>query len=94
YDNCFWVEGELLDDGLSMQIGGIEENEGFFNIRSLLLDEDPIAYQVTRYAPTNLDPEVGEIDTTPTIQFILTLYCEEVSSPFDNQVRACPVINQ
>ncbi len=28
YDDCFWVEGELLEDGLSMKIGGLEEGQG------------------------------------------------------------------
>lgn len=93
YDDCFWVEGELLDDGLSMKVGGIEESaESFYNIRTPLLDEEPIRYQVTRFAPKNADPNVGEIDLTPTEQFVLDWGCEEEASAFDNQARACPEI--
>lgn len=94
YNDCGWAEGVLLDDGLSMKVGLIEEGMGgFYNIRTPLLDEDPIAYQVTRYAPANLDAEAGEVDLTPTEQFVLIWHCEEEASAFDNQVRACPVIN-
>jgi len=37
YDDCFWVEGVLLDDGVSMKIGGTDISvEGFYNIRTPL----------------------------------------------------------
>ena len=91
YNDCFWVEGELLDDGLSMKVGATEESvKGFYNIRTPLLDENPIAYQVTRFAPKNTDPEAGEIDLTPTEQFVLIWECEEEPSAFDNRARSCP----
>jgi len=93
YNDCFWVEGELLEDGLSMKVGATEEGSGFYNIRTPLLDEDPIAYQVTRFAPKNSDADAGEIDLTPTEQFVLIWECVEEASAFDNQARSCPVVN-
>ncbi len=89
YDDCIWAEGELLDDDLSMKIGGLEAGQGF-NIRTPLLDEDPIAYQVTRYGPANRDAEAGAIDLTPTVYGVLTMECVEEVSAFDNQTRSCP----
>jgi hypothetical protein len=78
---CFWVEGVLLEDGLSMKIGGTEGfTQNFYNIRTPLLDEDPITYQITRYTP---DPD-----------FVLSLDCIEEVSAFDNQTRPCPVLAQ
>ena len=93
YDDCFWVEGVLLEDGLSMKVGGADISlEGFYNIRTPLLDESPVRYSVTRFSPKNTDPEVGEIDLTPTAQFELIWDCERKKSAFDNQVRSCPEI--
>ncbi len=84
YNDCFWVEGVLLDDGMSMQVGAVEESlNGFYNIRTPLLDERPITYQVTRFEPKNDDP-------TPTEQFVLTFECKEEVSAFDNRARECP----
>lgn len=89
YKDCIQVEGELLEDGLSMKIGGVEEGQGF-NIRTPLLNEEPIAYQVTRYGPANTDADAGEIDLTPTRKFALIWKCVEEASAFDNQARSCP----
>jgi hypothetical protein len=94
YDDCVYVEGVLLEDGLSMQVGAVEEGmEGFFNVRTPLLNEDPIAYRVTRYEPANPDAETGEIDLNPTAQWELIWHCEAEPSALDNQIRSCPVIN-
>jgi pimeloyl-ACP methyl ester carboxylesterase len=94
YNDCVYAEGVLLEDGLSMQVGAVGEGmEAFFNIRTPLLDEDPILYRVTRYEPANLGAEADEIDLTPTAQWELIWRCEEVPSPLDNQVRSCPTIN-
>ena len=94
YNDCVYVEGVLLADGLSMQVGAVEEGmEGFFNIRTPPLEEDPILYRVTRYEPANLDPEAGAIDLTPTAQWELIWRCEEEPSALDNRVRSCPAIN-
>ena len=93
YNDCFWVEGVLLDDDLSMQVGVTESGkEGFYNIRTPLLGEDSVRYQVTRFAPKNTDPEAGEVDLTPTEQFVLAWDCVEEVSAFDSQMRGCPQI--
>ena len=90
YDDCFWVEGILLDDGLAMKIGGTDSDlAGFYNVRTPLVDESPIGYSVTRYGPKNTDPELGELDLTPTAQFELIWTCEEQKSALDNQMRSC-----
>jgi len=91
YDDCFWVEGKLMEDGLSMHVGGVDlESGGFFNIRTPIFDEDDVTYKVTRFSPTNLDPDAGEIDLIPKSDFVLDWECEEKSSPIDNRVRSCP----
>ena len=93
YDDCFWVEGELLEDGLTMKIGGVNLDSGaFFNTRTPIFNKDQITYQVTRFGPKNTDPDAGEIDLTPTEQFVLMWECEEKTSAFDNLARSCPSI--
>lgn len=94
YDNCPWIEGELLEDGLTMRMAGTSEMaSNFFNLRTPLLDEDPITYRVTRIQPTNIDPEAGEIDMTPVVGFELVYECQEEPSPFDGLVRSCPTVS-
>lgn len=89
YESCMWVKGALLDDGISMKVGGIEEGQGF-NIRTPLLDEDPVTYQVTRYGSMNADANAGATDQSLTVQFVLTFACAEEVSALDNQARSCP----
>ena len=91
YDDCFWVEGELLEDGLAMKVGGVAMDSGeFYNTRTPVFDEDRVTYQAIRFGPKNTDSDAGEIDLTPTEQFVLTWDCEEKPSAFDNKVRGCP----
>lgn len=93
YDDCFWVESELLEDGLTMQIGGILDDEtGAWagNHRTPVFNEGEITYRVTRLSPTNLDPNAGEIDLTLKTDFVLDWACEEEASAFDNLIRECP----
>lgn len=94
YDDCIWVKGVLLDDGLTMQVGGIIDAEtGAWsgNHRSPVFHDDgTVTYTVTRLAPTNLDPEAGEIDLTLKADWVLELTCEEKVSAFDNRARECP----
>lgn len=93
YDDCAYAEGVLLDDDLTMKVGGIvDADTGAWmgNHRTPLLDQNPIAYQVTRFEPTNIDPNVGEIDLTLVEGFTLIFECEEEPSAFDNQTRECP----
>lgn len=83
HNNCFRVEGELLDDGISMQIGGIEpDTEDFFNIRGPLLNTSPIEYDLTRFEPA--DDGSGPAET-----FVQRFQCEEATSPFDGSTRTC-----
>ncbi|MEM9520801.1 MAG: hypothetical protein AAGA37_15890, partial [Actinomycetota bacterium] len=83
YDDCFWVEGDVLDDGITMQIGGIEpETEDFFNTRTPLLDSSPIEYELTRFEP-------AADGSGPTEAFVLNMRCEEATSAFDGSARTC-----
>jgi hypothetical protein len=78
---CFWVEGILLEDGLTMQIGGSGIFASLYNTRTPLLDEDPIGYEITRYGPGDGGPEA---------QFSLRWECVEAESAFDGRTRPCP----
>ncbi len=94
YDDCLYAEGVLLDDGLTMKVGGIFDAEtGAWagNHRTPVFHEDgDVTYQVTRLSPTNLDPNSGEIDLTLKTDFVLDFSCEEEPSALDNLIRECP----
>ena len=100
YDNCFWVEGILLDDGLTMEIGGIIDADadadagawGGNHRTPVFHDDGTVTYNVTRLEPTNLDPNAGEIDLTLEKGFVLEWTCEEEVSAFDNRARECPKV--
>ena len=78
YDDCAWVEGNLLEDGLTMQVG----TEDFFNRRKPLLDESPVRYEVVRYE--------SKPGSAPEVQFTLTFDCRDEQSAFDGRARPCP----
>ena len=81
YGNCFWVEGELQPDGISMKIGGVEpEFDDLFNIRQPLVDRSPVEYEVASY-------ESADVDAAQA--FVLTFQCEEAVSAFDGSDRTC-----
>ena len=94
YDDCAYAEGVLLDDGLTMKVGGIvDADTGAWmgNHRTPVFHEDgTVTYRVTRFSPTNLDPNAGEIDLTLKSDWVLEWICEEEVSAFDNLVRECP----
>ena len=94
YDDCVWVKGVLLDDGLTMEVGGIiDEETGAWsgNHRAPIFHEDgTVTYNVSRLAPVNIDPDEGEIDLTLEFGFVLDFTCEEEVSAFDNRARECP----
>ena len=98
YDDCFYAEGELLDDGLTMQVGGIldaETGAWFGNHRTPEFHDDgTVTYKVTRLSPTNLDSNAGEIDLTLKNDFVLEWTCEEEVSAFDNRARECPKVEK
>ncbi len=94
YDGCIWAEGELLEDGLTMKVGGIIDAEtgawGGNHRLPLFHDDGTVTYRVTRFTPTNLDPNAGEIDLTLKSDWVLEWTCEEEASAFDNRARECP----
>ena len=83
YDDCFWVEGEVAEDGVSIQVGGVEpSDEDFFNIRGPVFASSPIEYDLARFEPAT--DGSGPIET-----FTLTWQCEEAVSAFDGSDRTC-----
>lgn len=83
YDDCFWVEGEVAEDGVSIQVGGVEPgDEDYFNIRGPDLDSSPIQYDLARFEP-------AEDGSGPVETFTLTWQCEEAVSAFDGSDRTC-----
>ena len=74
YDDCFPVEATLLDDGLTVRIGDLEE--GPYNERRPLLDEDPVRYEVLA-------------DVTDQA-LALVFDCTEDPSALDGESRPCP----
>ncbi len=91
YDNCLYVEGDLLADGLTMMIGG-EASNGYqyYNTRMPVFGEKSVTYLVNRFGPKNTDPEAGEIDLTPMVKFALSFECRETASALDGVTRDCP----
>ena len=83
YDNCFWVEGEVAEDGVSIQVGGVEPgDEDFFNIRGPVFGSSPVEYDLARFEPAA--DGSGPVET-----FTLTWQCEEAVSAFDGSDRTC-----
>jgi hypothetical protein len=85
YDDCLDVAGVMLDDGLTLQIGGTTEEGEFFNRRRPLFDTSPVTYEVVRFEPNESDPD-GE----PQEGFTLKFACADEVSAFDGRVRSCP----
>jgi len=75
YGNGAWVEGDLADDGVSMRVS---TPNGFYNIRTPLLDVDPVSYEVIRHGPDDV------------IDWVTTFECSEQPSALDNTTRPCP----
>ena len=83
YDNCFWVEGEVAEDGVSIQVGGVEPgDEDYFNVRGPVFGSSPIEYDLARFEP-------AEDGSGPVETFTLTWQCEEAVSAFDGSARTC-----
>ena len=87
YGDGNYVEGILLEDGLTMKIG-IKEDSIFnnFNLRMPILDKysGQVNYQVVRYESSD---KTGSI---PEEKFKLIWKCKKRKSPFDNSIRTCP----
>ncbi|MEM6927768.1 MAG: hypothetical protein AAF602_12620 [Myxococcota bacterium] len=84
YDDCIWAEGTLLEDGLTMRIGDLEE--GPFNERRPLLDQDPVRYELVSFGVLDLDAEPTADGGEPA----LIWDCVDEVSAFDGQSRPCP----
>ena len=91
YGNGNYVEGILLEDGLTMKIG-IKEDSIFnnFNLRMPILDKysGQVNYQVVRYESSD---KTGSI---PEEKFKLIWKCKKRKSPFDNSIRTCPRLTE
>ena len=91
YSDGDYVEGILLEDGLTMKIG-IKEDSIFnnFNLRMPILDEysGQVNYQVVRYESSD---KTGSI---PEEKFRLIWKCKKRKSPFDNSIRTCPRLTE
>lgn len=84
HDDCFYVEGDLMEDGLTMKIGGAYAGFDFYNTRTPVLRDDSVTYLVTRFGPASLEAEPGSEDASPTVQFVLLLECPETASALDD----------
>ena len=91
YGDGKYVEGILLEDGLTMKIG-IKEDSIFnnFNLRMPILDKysGQVNYQVVRYESSD---KTGSI---PEEKFKLIWKCKKRKSPFDNSLRTCPRLTE
>ena len=91
YGDGNYVEGILLEDGLTMKIG-IKEDSIFnnFNLRMPILDKysGQVNYQVVRYESSD------KTGSTPEEKFKLIWKCKKRKSPFDNSLRTCPRLTE
>lgn len=91
YGDGKYVEGILLEDGLTMKIG-IKEDSIFnnFNLRMPILDKysGQVNYQIVRYESSD---KTGSI---PEEKFKLIWKCKKRKSPFDNSIRTCPRLTE
>jgi hypothetical protein len=81
--DCLPVIGTWLDDDLTMRVGPVTasgEIASIHNERRVLLDRDPVTYQITRVDPR---PEA--------VAFVLEMTCRpDATSPLDGSVLGCP----
>ena len=91
YGDGKYVEGILLEDGLTMKIG-IKEDSIFnnFNLRMPILDKysGQVNYQVVRYESSDKTGSILEE------KFKLIWKCKKRKSPFDNSIRTCPRLTE
>lgn len=91
YGDGNYVEGILLEDGLTMKIG-IKEDSIFnnFNLRMPILDKysGQVNYQVVRYESSDKTGSILEE------KFKLIWKCKKRKSPFDNSIRTCPRLTE
>ena len=91
YGDGNYVEGILLEDGLTMKIG-IKEDSIFnnFNLRMPILDKysGQVNYQVVRYESSD------KTGSMPEEKFKVIWKCKKRKSPFDNSIRTCPRLTE
>jgi hypothetical protein len=87
YGDGRYVEGILLEDGLTMKIG-IRKDSVFtdYNLRMPIIDTNTrrVNYKVIRYEFSNKN------DSIPEEKFKLVWKCKKRKSPFNNDIRNCP----
>lgn len=91
YGDGNYVEGILLEDGLTMKIGTKEDSIfNNFNLRMPILDKysGQVNYQIVRYESSD---KTGSI---PEEKFKLIWKCKKRKSPFDNSIRTCPRLTE
>jgi hypothetical protein len=79
YGEGLWVEAVLLEDGLTMKIGGSEGDQVGYNTRVPIFGEKKLEYSITRWSTK----DNGEVTEDASI----TLYYEKTKSAFDNLAR-------
>lgn len=77
YAEGLWVEGVLLEDGLTMRVGA----EEIYNIRLPRIDSDPVLYDVIRFSADTEDFAI-------TLQC-----SDDTPSAFDGRARPCPAVD-
>ena len=91
YGEGTWATCELLEDGLTVRMSGDFGFDEFYgNLRKPLLSMGPIAYEVARYEPKNLDSDAGPIDYISTPRFTPIMECRQEKNAFDGRARWCP----
>ena len=87
YGDGHYVEGILLEDGLTMKIG-IRKDSVFtgYNLRIPIIDTNTrqVNYQFVRYGFSD------ENNSIPEEKFKLVCKCKKRKSPFNNEIRTCP----
>ena len=87
YGDGHYVEGILLEDGLTMKIG-IRNDSVFtgYNLRIQIIDTNTrqVNYQFVRYGFSD------ENNSIPEEKFKLVWKCKKRKSPFNNEIRTCP----
>ena len=87
YPPCLPVVGTLLEDGLTMKIGGKfkDGNEGY-NLRRPEIGNGEVSYSVTRYGSLGDD-----LNMPATEQFRIKWKCKNEVSAFDGKARGCHI---
>ncbi len=82
YGQGTWVEGILLEDGITMKIGTLNDGEILwgFNIRKPIFGDNKLSYEVIRWEYENNESEANKV-------FTLKWHYKTKESAFDNQAR-------